>query len=131
MKIRIDGGLFSFEIAEGPPVLPDDPLDCWVDVRADIGPEGQSGGDMFAFSVCTIGRLQKILKKNPSLAIDKTILVEKFDWGVIEAEIEAILKDVDGETWAEIAMKIHRYGDWEFAESEKGVNLLKSNFTIN
>jgi len=114
MKAKIDDGLYSFDIAEGPPALPDCPNDCWVNVIADVGHEHAVGGDMFLFSICTVTRLKNIIERDSSIFLSKVIIVERFDWKVIEDAIKGILDKLEADTWEQLAAKINEYGEWEF-----------------
>jgi hypothetical protein len=114
MQAEIKGGLYSFELNEGPPMLPDDPNDCWINVIADIGPVDASGGDMFVFSVCTVERLRKILADGKPVFVGKALVIERFSWEVLQNEVQSIVSSVTGIDWDEIANQLHQYGDWEF-----------------
>lgn len=115
-------GLSSVDLPEGPPQMPEDPRDCWVPIEADIGVKGESGADIFTFYVCTPGRLARTLGQVPHQFGRHLLVVERFDWSVVEAAIRELIADLSASSWDELAEKIGRYGLWEFedyVEAEK------------
>ena len=115
-------GLSSVDLPAGPPQLPEDPLDCWVPVEADMGVRGEPGTDSFTFYVCTPIRLARTLGKMPHQFGRHLLIVERFDWSVLDTAIRQLIGDLSADTWNELASKIGRYGLWEFedyVEAEK------------
>lgn len=113
MKAYLDG-IYSIDIPSGKPELPHDPENCWIVIQADIGSEGLSGSDTFTFYVCTVKKLSHILgTKNFQLG-HHLILVEYFDWDVIEEAIKDIIIKLEADTWVQLAKKINEHGEWEF-----------------
>lgn len=113
MKARLDG-LFSIDLPAGPLQLPKDPRDCWIVVQADIGPLNNNSADTFTFYVCTLKNLQQLLDCESYRLGHHLILVERFDWKVVEDAIGSILDKLDADNWDQLAAKINEYGEWEF-----------------
>ena len=115
MKARLDG-IYSIDLPGGPPELPPDPEDCWLVVQADIGLEAGEGADTFTFYICTPKRLKKVLQVEPCQVGRHLLIVEKFDWSVVDAAIRQMIGDLSADSWDELAAKIGRYGLWEFED---------------
>ena len=107
MKARLDG-IYSIDLPSGPPALPETPEHCWIVVQADIGPEGEQGADTFTFYVTTPSFLND-LGETPSRS---TIVLKRFDWNAVEAEISQRCEKAKGKTWEALARQIE--GHWEF-----------------
>ena len=115
MKARLEG-IYSVDLPSGPPGLPADPRDCWLVVQAEIGPETGQGTDTFTFYVCTPERLQRLLQVAPCQTGRHLLIVEQFDWAVIDLVIRDLLGSLSAQSWEQLAAKIGRYGLWEFED---------------
>ncbi len=115
MKARLDG-IYSIDLPEGPPQLPGDSSNCWIVVQADIGPVGRSGADTFTFYVCTHKRMEQILESEGWQFGRHLLIVERFDWKVVEAAIRRLVEDHEEADWNALAAKLGQYGQWEFAD---------------
>lgn len=115
MKAELDG-LSSVDLPSGPPQMPEDPLDCWIPIEANIGVRGESGADIFTFYVCTPTRLSSTLRLMPHQFGRHLLVVERFDWSVVEVAIRALLGSLSADSWDDLATKIGRYGLWEFED---------------
>jgi len=113
MKAYLDG-ICSIDLPSGPPELPDDPYDCWIVIQADIGPEGEQGLDIFTFYVCTVENLKRGFESKSYQLGHHLILVERFDWEIVEDAIKSILDKLEADNWDKLAVKINEYGEWEF-----------------
>jgi Immunity protein 8 len=94
--------------------MPENITDCWVDIVASIGVAEADGGDYFTFQVCTTNRLERIIGSGEFLVVSKLIIVNKFDWELVETAVKSILENLEADTWEQLAAKIHEYGEWEF-----------------
>jgi len=121
MKAKFDG-IYSIDLPGGPPELPSDPSNCWVVIQADIGHEGGEGADIFTFYVCTISALEDQLKVKGCELGRHLIILERFDWELVEKAICDICANASGETWEDIAHFIARYGSWEYEDYNLGLN---------
>ena len=115
MKARLEG-IYSIDLPDGPPRLPEDPSDCWIVVQADIGPVGTDGADTFTFYVCTLKRLQRALKSEAWQFGRHSLIVERFDWDIVESAIRRMVDDQEAADWDALAAKLGQYGQWEFAD---------------
>jgi hypothetical protein len=103
-----DGDLASFS--------PEDGEHFALTVTASIGPAGERGAELFDFRVCSpswlaAGKLQK------GFAFQRhTLLVERWDAELVERAIADLCLRTEGESWDEVAMKLSRYGHWEFED---------------
>ena len=113
MKAYLEG-IYSIDLPSGPPEMPSNPYDCWIVIQAEIGVEGHSGADTFTFYVCTVKKLRDILSMDNVEFGRHLILVENFDWAIVENAIKGILDELEADTWDQLAAKIHEYGEWEF-----------------
>jgi len=115
MKVVVDA-IFSIDLPEGPPQLPPDPEDCWVVVMADIGTADSPGYDEFTFYVCTIKKLQAIVDGDGACFGKHLLVVNRFDWNLVEQAINDLCDSIEGDSWEDIASKLSRYGQWEFQD---------------
>ena len=115
MRARVDG-IYSLDLPQGKPALPDDLNCCWVVVQADIGPAEASGSETFTFYVCTPRRLQQVLEKVGSQLGRHLIVVERFDWDVLKGAIRDVIANLEAESWDELAQLVGRHGLWEFED---------------
>lgn len=113
MKSYLDG-ICSIDLPSGPPELPDNPHDCWIIIQADIGPEGEEGLDIFTFYVCTVEKLKCGLQSQGFQLGHHLILIERFDWQIVENAIKSILDKLVADNWDQLAAKINEYGEWEY-----------------
>lgn len=109
-------GLWSIDLPQGPPELPVDPENCWVNISADIGTVGDPGADEFSFIVTTPKFLATEIHGSDYRLGRELIIVEAFRWEVIEKAIERLVHTFSGETWEELATKLGRYAYWEFED---------------
>ncbi|UTW56755.1 Imm8 family immunity protein [Kordiimonas sp. SCSIO 12610] len=112
MKAHLDG-IWSSVIPDGQS-QPEDQEDFWADIVAEIGPEHGKGAEMFTFQVCSPKWLEHSLKSNDFIIDKNLIIIEKFDWQLIETAIKKLIARFECDTWEELAKEIDRYGEWEF-----------------
>lgn len=84
--------------------------------QADAGVKIEEGADTFTFYVCTPTRLKKVLQVEPCRVGRHLLIVQHFDWAVVEASIRNLIGNLTGESWKELAAKVGRYGLWEFED---------------
>jgi hypothetical protein len=103
-----DGSLASFH--------PDDAGHFVLRVTALVGPAGQEGEEGFDFTVCSPAWLaQDELPKG--FAFQRhTLLVARWDAGLVERAISDLCLRTEGEDWTEVAQKLSRFGRWEFED---------------
>ena len=91
--------------------LPQDPEDCTVLIEAEIGPQGESGGDVFSFTFIT----------PPALMRDSVarwgrgyFIATRFSWETAERAISKLLLHSHRSTWSEVAAELGKEMRWEF-----------------
>jgi hypothetical protein len=93
---------------------PDDPANFQLSVGAVIGPDDSPGGELFYFSVCTA---QWLLENPPPKDFEflhHVLLVTRWDAEVVLRAIGDLCRRTVGDDWNEVALKLSRYGAWEF-----------------
>lgn len=110
-KAIFKGNLCSIDLPNGPDQLPRNPDDCWILVYADIGMQGSEAIETFLFYVCTLKRLERIVRYEGFEFGRHLIILERFNWKKIEQAITAICDATTGEDWEEIAAKLASYGE--------------------
>ena len=95
---------------------PDDPHNCYVLVQALIGLEGEAGGEVFYFQVCTPSALAQLIPSGKGLSGKSFLFVEVYDYGVVRDAIISICADAarTARNWDEFALAMCRYSDWEY-----------------
>ena len=86
---------------------------CAVGVIADIGIQGQEGGDQFQFTVVT----PQHLAKHDGISWGRGyLIVPRFEWPAVEQALEKLLMHCQGEDWKSVANLIGRELYWEFED---------------
>jgi len=81
----------------GPGELPPDPYNAYGDVRVDIGYENEVGVSNYAFDVYTPTKLDSSIKGRDQKCLfgRHMLIVEKFDYDIIEKAIETIIDEIE------------------------------------
>ena len=117
MLIPVIKGLWSTDLPNGPPGLPKTPRNCIILLSVDIGLKNESEEDTFDFTVITEEYINNYLKENNGIFFGRgLIIVEEFDWELIERRISKLISGITGDDWKDIAVQISRYGYWEFED---------------
>lgn len=89
-------------------------------VQALVGPEGEEGEESFGIQVCTPKWIatKGINQVFGDFGIfgNNMLIVTEYDWDKIKQLIAKLCAETTGENWTEIAHKLARYGEWEFAD---------------
>jgi hypothetical protein len=86
-------------------------------VGAFIGPDGPPHGEeLFGFAVCTASWLAAHPPPKGFEFLRSTIRMAFWDYALVERAISDLCLHTEGETWAEIAEKLSRFGRWEFED---------------
>ena len=93
------------------PVVPVDPEDCSVFLQASIGPKGEEGAEVFAFSVVTPAFLARAPLPRWGHGL---LLVQVFSWQDIDRSLERLLSHAHRNTWPEVAAVLNQQMGWEF-----------------
>ncbi|AYM81031.1 hypothetical protein G6L67_07635 [Agrobacterium tumefaciens] len=101
-----------------------DPETYWPDreddfgfyVQATIGPEGENVGDVFGFQVCTPKWISKRLEVEGMIFARHMLIVAEYDYRAVFKRISDLCQKTTGSDWQDIAIKLGRYGYWEFED---------------
>ncbi|GGD59617.1 hypothetical protein GRI62_00650 [Erythrobacter arachoides] len=87
-------------------------------LRAEIGVQGGSGTDAFAFDVCSPEWLEAKLDNYPVLHGGRTLITKRFDPVAVEECVRKRLLHATGSDWAAVAAKLGEWSRWEFEPHE-------------
>lgn len=91
--------------------------DFSIFVQAMIGHEGSSTEESFGFVVCTPKWLDKhCCEAGKPIFGAGYIIVNEFRYDEVVSIIAALCRSIDGKSWGDLAGKLSRYGEWEFAD---------------
>lgn len=112
--------LRSLDSADAPEGLaawqPADPEDFAVQVGALVGPAGEEGGELFYFTVCSARWLGKNAPPKGFAFMHGHVLLPHWNAEIVERAIADLCRRTEGDDWPEVAEKLSRYADWEFAD---------------
>ncbi len=80
-----------------------------------VGPKDAEGEESFDLTVCTPGWLATRLTDSP-LPGRGYLFVREYSFRVLESYLRKQVERVEGSTWAEVASKLSRLGQWEFED---------------
>jgi hypothetical protein len=95
---------------------PDNPYNFSVSLTILVGPSNQEGGHLFQVCFCTLTWLAHQLSINKSITLRHMILIETFDFDIIQEKINEIIQNSERETWDESINVLSRYFFWEFED---------------
>jgi hypothetical protein len=96
---------------------PADPVDFALDVQALVGQVGEGGEESFAFTVTTPTWLAGHAGDGKGFTfLRHVLLVESWDAKLVERAIRDLVGNTTGADWNEVAMKLSRFGYWEFED---------------
>lgn len=95
---------------------PEEEDDFGFYVQATIGPEGQDSGDVFGFQVCTPKWISRSLVVEGSIFARHMLIVAENDYRAVSKRISDLCERTTGVDWHDIAIKLARYGYWEFED---------------
>jgi hypothetical protein len=112
-------GMYTLEMEPFETYLPP-ALDCFdVCLRAMIGPYGEAGEESFDFKVCTPKWLELECSNEGFVSGRHRLIVSSFDPAQIENVIRKFVASVSGNSWHEVAIRLARFGYWEFEDYEE------------
>ncbi len=85
-------------------------VDYWLCLH--VGPAGQTGAELFYVNVLSEAAARQL--GEGELARRKKIVVKDYSWSAVMRAVHAILDQIDGTDWKEIAQKLSKKFDWEF-----------------
>lgn len=93
---------------------PEDVFDFEVLLQVSIGEVGKPGGEVFALAVCSS---KALLKTESGEFLNNTLVIEKFDWMIIQNRITKLLSFCQSaSSWKEVILRLSgclRYSDEE------------------
>jgi hypothetical protein len=88
-----------------------------VDLVAFIGPEAGRGAEQFGFTLCTPSWFAENVSAPKGYWFPRhQLIVEAWDEGLVRRALHDLCVRTEGEDWGEIAIKLSRYGHWEFED---------------
>jgi hypothetical protein len=82
-----------------------------------VGAAGEPGADLFEFRVCTPRWLAANVALPKSFAfLRHHLVVAQWDQALVERAIGDLCAHTERADWKEIALKLSRYGQWEFED---------------
>jgi len=96
---------------------PDDPESFSILVQALVGPDEGEGEESFDFTITTASWLagQPAPEKGFEF-VQGVLILPCWDYETVVRAISDLCRKTEGETWAEVATSLSRYGHWEFAD---------------
>jgi hypothetical protein len=111
--------LKSLDLDPDPATLPGDPAAFEVLARMLVGPADGPGEESYEITVCTPEWLAQACRRTGGIYNPRHHLVvtfEHFDKRALEAWLAAVVREVQADTWSEIAQRLSRLGYWEFED---------------
>lgn len=99
-----------------PQFSPPSPDNFALLITAMVGSDDAPDEDNFDIIVCTPLWLLDRCEEQGFVLGRHHLIVHHYDWKLIDRTIRQLIENVSGDTWAEIAMKIARIGQWEFED---------------
>lgn len=93
---------------------PEIPHNFFVWLTLLIGPAGAEGGHLFQVGICTPTWLAHLLSREHICYLKNMLLVENFDFSLIQRKIAGIVDSSERATWEESVQVLARYFSWEF-----------------
>jgi Immunity protein 8 len=81
-----------------------------------VGPQDAAGEEAFSLTVCTAGWLARRAVEEGVVDGRHHLVVARYDWPLIERFIRRRVTAVTGDDWKAIAVKLGRFGQWEFED---------------
>jgi hypothetical protein len=81
-----------------------------------VGPDSEPGEESFDLTVCTPKWLVTRTSDNLPLVGRHHLIVNTYDWPLVERFLRHLISLIEAPTWPEVATKISRLGHWEFED---------------
>ena len=98
---------------------PEDPDAFQILVAAEIGPASSPGADVFYIDVCSAKWLAQESFEKGFRWGHSYLFLSRWDYSVLWRAIDDLARQTSGRDWDEIALKLSRFCDWEFAGYEE------------
>lgn len=100
--------LISPALPSGPSDAPENPHYCWVVMQATIGHGSGDGADVFTFYVTTPAFLERILDDKGYELGRGLVVINQFDWKVVEELIKRTCANARGDSWETFVQQLSR-----------------------
>jgi hypothetical protein len=80
------------------------------------GPEGGEGEEAFDVILCTPKWLGRKYRRSDVIPGRHHLIVFEYDYDRLVREIELLCESAEGNSWRDVAMKLSRFGRWEFED---------------
>lgn len=100
--------------------MPEDPGSFMFLVQMIAGPAGEEGEESFSFEVCTPGWLQEQARAGGPVSGRHRVIVGAFGWPALQRYFELLVSRRGDRDWHQTAVKLGRYGQWEFEDCDPG-----------
>ena len=81
-----------------------------------IGPENEEGAESFQVMVCTPKWLSTKHEKTEVVIGRHLLIVFEYDHENLMSAIDSYVSQCNGHSWEEVALKLARFGRWEFED---------------
>lgn len=88
--------------------------DFSIIVRIIVGELGGNGEESFDVIVCTPKWLERKINQTGPMFGYHHLFVANYDYDSIYRKIYRYVRNIEGENWQAIAVKLNRIGSWEF-----------------
>lgn len=95
---------------------PDSPDNFCVWLNLLIGPDDAEGGHLFQVGICTVAWLAHQVSIKKSYVLRHMILVENFDYSLIEGVIRGLIESNQQHDWEKSVPLLSRLFAWEFED---------------
>ncbi len=109
--------IVSIDLGDGE--LPANIEDCAICCDVDIGIKGKEGADIFQVTIVTPKFLAHDVREEGYRWGKGYLIVDSFSWEAVERALEQLLSQSSGSSWIEVAKKLNKVLDWEFANLEE------------
>jgi hypothetical protein len=83
-------------------------------IEAEIGPENKEGADLFQFTVCTPDWIKANYSDRKTVWGMHMLIVFEYDLSEIKSAITRCVERCSADNWQDLALKLSRFGGWEF-----------------
>lgn len=94
---------------------PPDPSVVYLPVQLEIGPDNESGADLFDVIVATPRGLANV-QAAPVISERALVVVDEFEWASVVATLEQIVQRCEAGTWPQCCERLMRYFRWEYED---------------
>ena len=91
-----------------------------IHVRLMVGPQGLPGEEAFDVTLCSASFLERRAQKEGVVDARHHLVVDCFNWSVIEAYLKLRVHACQGASWDSVAAQVARFAYWELEDSDDG-----------